>query len=78
MTLITKGDETHLASQVAPGPSVLVRPGALVWMNVAPFPISSMRSRSMTRLLGSFRVYAIILAPNKAIIWFEMTSFDSF
>jgi hypothetical protein len=39
---------TYLDSQVAPGPSVEVRPGALVWMKVAPFPFSSILSRSMT------------------------------
>jgi len=71
-------EDSHLVSQVAPGPSVVVRPGGLVWMKVAPFPFSSILSRSMTSLLGSCLVYAIILAPKSAIIWSVMTSLDSF
>jgi len=60
--------EPHLASQVAPGPSVDVKPGALVWINVAPFPFSSIFSKSITRVAGSCFVYAKIFAPNKAMI----------
>ena len=64
-------------SQVAPGPSVVVVPGELVWMNVAPFPPSSIFSRSITSFEGSCLVYASTLAPKRAMMWSEMTSTDS-
>ena len=64
-------------SQVAPGPSVEVFPGELVWMKVAPFPASSIFSRSITSFEGSCLVYASTFAPKSAMMWSEMTSTDS-
>ena len=64
-------------SHVEPGPSVVVIPGELVWMNVAPLPVSSIFSRSITSFDGSCLVYASTFAPKSAMMWSEMTSTDS-
>ena len=74
---VSRKSSSIRVSHVAPGPSVLVFPGELVWMNVAPFPLSSIFSRSITSFEGSCLVYASTLAPKSAITWSEMTSTDS-
>lgn len=67
-----RGIMTHRRSHVAPGPSVVLTPGGLVWMKNAPSarPLSSpgfvIFSSSITNWSGSCLVYASTLCARQS------------